>query len=56
MNIAVAGTGYLDLSIATVLAQHNHVIAVVPERVDLINQKNRPLRMSTLRSIRQRRN
>ena len=40
-NIAVAGTGYVGLSIATLLAQHNHVVAVdiVPERVDLINQK-----------------
>ena len=39
MNIAVAGTGYVGLSIATLLAQHNHVIAVdvVPEKVDLIN-------------------
>lgn len=40
-NIAVAGTGYVGLSIATLLAQHNHVVAVdiLPERVDLINQK-----------------
>lgn len=40
-NIAVAGTGYVGLSIATLLSQHNHVTAVdiVPERVDLINQK-----------------
>ncbi len=40
-KIAVAGTGYVGLSIATLLAQHNHVTAVdiVPERVELINQK-----------------
>ena len=40
-NIAVAGTGYVGLSIATLLAQHNHVVAVDidPKRVDLINQK-----------------
>lgn len=40
-NIAVAGTGYVGLSMATLLAQHNHVTAVdiVPERVDLINNK-----------------
>ena len=40
-NIAVAGTGYVGLSIATLLAQHNHVVAVDidPTRVDLINQK-----------------
>ena len=40
-NIAVAGTGYVGLSLAVLLAQHNHVTAVdvLPERVDLINQK-----------------
>ena len=40
-NIAVAGTGYVGLSIATLLAQHNHVVAVDidPTRVELINQK-----------------
>ena len=40
-NISVAGTGYVGLSIATLLAQHNHVTAVdiVPERVDKINNK-----------------
>ncbi len=45
MNIAVAGTGYVGLSIATLLAQHNHVVAVdiVPEKVDLINQCQSPL-------------
>lgn len=41
LNIAVAGTGYVGLSIATLLAQHNHVTAVdiVPEKVELINNK-----------------
>lgn len=45
LNIAVAGTGYVGLSIATLLAQHNHVIAVdiIPEKVDLINQKKSPI-------------
>ena len=45
MNIAVAGTGYVGLSIATLLAQHNHVTAVdvIPEKVDLINQKKSPI-------------
>ncbi len=45
MNIAVAGTGYVGLSIATLLAQHNHVIAVdvIPEKVDLINQRKSPI-------------
>ena len=45
MNIAVAGTGYVGMSIATLLAQHHHVTAVdvIPEKVDLINQKKSPI-------------
>ena len=45
MNITVAGTGYVGLSIATLLAQHNHVTAVdiVPERVDMVNNKKSPI-------------
>jgi len=45
MNIAVAGTGYVGLSIAVLLAQHNHVTAVdvVPEKVELINNKKSPI-------------
>ena len=45
MNIAVAGTGYVGLSIATLLAQHNHVTAVdiIPEKVDMINNKKSPI-------------
>lgn len=45
LNIAVAGTGYVGLSIATLLAQHNHVTAVdvLPEKVDLINQRKSPI-------------
>ena len=45
MNIAVAGTGYVGLSIATLLAQHNHVVAVdvIPEKVDLINKRRSPI-------------
>ena len=45
MNIAVAGTGYVGLSIATLLAQHHHVTAVdiVPEKVNLINQHKSPI-------------
>lgn len=44
-NIAVAGTGYVGLSMATLLAQYNHVIAVdiIPEKVELINQKKSPI-------------
>lgn len=45
LKIAVAGTGYVGLSIATLLAQHNQVVAVdvIPEKVDLINQKKSPI-------------
>ncbi|MCS2893477.1 nucleotide sugar dehydrogenase [Parabacteroides faecis] len=45
MKIAVAGTGYVGLSIATLLAQYNEVVAVdvIPEKVDLINQKKSPI-------------
>ena len=45
LNIAVAGTGYVGLSIAVLLSQHHHVTAVdiVPEKVDLINQKKSPI-------------
>lgn len=45
MKIAVAGTGYVGLSMATLLAQHNEVIAVdiIPERVELINNKKSPI-------------
>ena len=44
-NIAVAGTGYVGLSLATLLAQHNHVTAVdiIPEKVELINNKKSPI-------------
>lgn len=44
-KIAVAGTGYVGLSIATLLAQHNHVMAVdiIPEKVELINNKKSPI-------------
>ena len=44
-NIAVAGTGYVGLSIATLLSQHNHVTAVdiIKEKVDLINERKSPI-------------
>lgn len=46
MNIAIAGTGYVGLSMATLLAQHNHVTAVdvIPEKVNQINQRKSPIR------------
>ena len=45
MKIAVAGTGYVGLSIATLLSQHNEAVAVdvIPEKVDLINNKKSPI-------------
>ena len=45
LKIAVAGTGYVGLSIATLLSQHHEVVAIdiVPEKVDLINNKKSPI-------------
>lgn len=45
MKIAVAGTGYVGLSLATLLSQHNEVKAVdiIPEKVELINNKKSPI-------------
>ena len=44
-KIAVAGTGYVGLSIATLLAQHNEVTAVdiIPEKVEMINNRKSPI-------------
>lgn len=44
-NIAIAGTGYVGLSIATLLSQHNHVTAVdiIKEKVEMINQRKSPI-------------
>lgn len=46
MNIAVAGTGYVGLSISVLLAQHNKVttVDIVPERVEMINHKKSPIK------------
>lgn len=45
LKIAVAGTGYVGLSIATLLSQHHHVEAVdvVPEKVEMINNRKSPI-------------
>lgn len=45
VNIAVAGTGYVGLSLATLLSQHNHVTAVdiIPEKVDMVNNRKSPI-------------
>ena len=45
IKIAVAGTGYVGLSIATLLRQHHHVTAVdvIPEKVTLINNRESPI-------------
>ncbi len=45
IRVAVAGTGYVGLSIATLLSQHHHVTAVdvIPEKVDLLNKKQSPI-------------
>ena len=45
-KIAVAGTGYVGLSIATLLSQHHQVTAgdIIPEKVDMINNRKSPIR------------
>ncbi len=52
-KIAVAGTGYVGLSIATLLSQHHQVMAVdiIPEKVNLINQRKSTFRTNTSRKI-----
>ena len=57
MKIAVAGTGYVGLSLATLLAQHNEVKAVdiIPEKVELINKKNHRFKTIILKNIWQKR-
>lgn len=53
MKIAIAGTGYVGLSLAVLLSQHNQVTAVdiIHEKVELINEKNLLLLTRKLRSI-----
>ena len=44
-NIAVAGTGYVGMSMATLLSVHHHVVAVdiIPEKVEMINKRKSPI-------------
>ena len=58
LKIAVAGTGYVGLSIATLLSQHHKVTAVdiIPEKVELINNKKSPIQDEYIESIWQRKN
>lgn len=53
LNIAVAGTGYVGLSIAVLLSQHHHVTAVdiVPEKVELINRRKSPIQDDYIEKI-----
>ena len=57
-KIAVAGTGYVGLSLAVLLAQKNQVTAVdiIPEKVEMLNHKKVRFRTIILKSIWQRRN
>ena len=53
MTIAVAGTGYVGLSIATLLAQHHKVLAVdiVPEKVEMINRRQSPIQDEYIETV-----
>lgn len=53
IKVAVAGTGYVGLSIATLLSQHHQVTAVdvIPEKVEKLNHKSRPFKTITLKNI-----
>ena len=52
-NVAVAGTGYVGLSIAILLSQHQHVTAVdvVPEKIAMLNERRSPIQDEYIESI-----
>lgn len=58
LKIAIAGTGYVGLSLAVLLAQNNHTVAVdvVPEKVEMINNRNSPIQDKYIENILRRRN
>ena len=58
MKIAVAGTGYVGLSIATLLAQHHqvHAVDVIPEKVEKINKRISPIQDEYIERILQKKN
>lgn len=53
IKVAVAGTGYVGLSIATLLSQHHHVTAVdvIPEKVEKLNNRVSPIQVGCSKSI-----
>ena len=53
LKIAVAGTGYVGLSIATLLSQHHKVMAVdiVPEKISMINRRQSPVRDDVMQQV-----
>ena len=57
-KIAVAGTGYVGLSIATLLSQHHQVTAVdiIPEKVDMINNRKSPIQDDYIENTLQKKN
>lgn len=53
IKVAVAGTGYVGLSIATLLSQHHHVTAVdvIPEKVEKLNNRVSPIQVGCSKSV-----
>lgn len=57
-KIAVAGTGYVGLSLAVLLSQHNevHAVDIIPEKVDLINHRKSPIQDDYIEKYLQKKN